>query len=216
MTRAHLARIRLNPMSRHVQRDLRDATELHRTVMRLVPDHLGDHARQQTGLLFRLDETDDTSTLLVQAHNTGLDPTRLPHDYGHAEVKDLAPMFTALAAGLRVRYRIAANPSKRQRLPLDHRGARGPVTPLSGPEADQWWMGRAASAGLAVHTLTATPLRPAQQHGHGPRLRHSLTRFDGTATVTDPKVLTEALLAGIGKGKAYGAGLLSLAPATTA
>src|SRR5690606_3048584 len=62
-----LARIRLNPHSRDVQRDLRDATQMHRTVMRMVPDNLGDAPRQQTGLLYRLEETDTSSTLLVQA-----------------------------------------------------------------------------------------------------------------------------------------------------
>ncbi len=47
-------------------------------------------------------------------------------------------------------------------------------------------------------------------------MRHSLIRYDGTATVTDPTALTQAVLTGIGRGKPYGAGLLSLAPATTA
>ncbi|MFS8202560.1 type I-E CRISPR-associated protein Cas6/Cse3/CasE [Streptomyces sp. CWNU-52B] len=43
--------------------------------------------------------------------------------------------------------------------------------------------------------------------------RHQLTRFDGQATITDPDQLRHALLHGIGRAKAYGAGLLSLAPA---
>lgn len=47
-------------------------------------------------------------------------------------------------------------------------------------------------------------------------MRHSLVRYDGTATVTDPDALRAAVLAGIGRGKPYGAGLLSLAPAPVA
>src|SRR5690606_6191384 len=111
-----LARIRLNPHSRDVQRDLRDATQMHRTVMRMVPDNLGDAPRQQTGLLYRLEETDTSSTLLVQAAQ--LDPARLPDDYGQADIKSLTPMFSALRKGLGVRYRIVLNPAKRERLPL--------------------------------------------------------------------------------------------------
>jgi CRISPR system Cascade subunit CasE len=210
-----IARIRLNPHSRDVQRDLRDATEMHRTVMRMVPDGLGDSPRSQAGLLYRLDETDTTSTLLVQANR--LDPTRIPAGYGQADVKSLAPMFTALRKGLAVRYRIVLNPAKRERLPLEAKGKRGRIVPLSGADADQWWLRRAADSGLQIHVLTPTnisPIRSRRQDAAG--MRHSLIRYDGTATVTDPDALIEAVLAGIGRGKPYGAGLLSLAPAPAA
>ena len=100
--RAAIARIRLNPHSRAVQRDLRDATQMHRTLMRMVPHGLGDGPRQAAGLLYRLDESDTTSTLLVQA--TTLDPTRLPGEYGHTDLKDLTPLFNALKKGLAVRF----------------------------------------------------------------------------------------------------------------
>lgn len=40
-------------------------------------------------------------------------------------------------------------------------------------------------------------------------------RYDGTAIVTDPDALAEAVLVGIGRAKSYGAGLLSLARAAT-
>ncbi|REE61419.1 CRISPR-associated Cse3 family protein [Streptomyces sp. 3212.3] len=211
---AVIARIRLNPYSRAVQSDLRDATQMHRTVMRLVPDGLGDSPRRTAGLLYRVDETTTASTLLVQGHH--LDAGRLPADYGHADVKDLAPMFAALRKGLAVSYRIVLNPTKRERLPLQHKGQRGRIIPLSGPDADQWWTQRAADAGLQLRILTPTNLAPARPRGaDATPMRHSLIRYDGTATITDPDALAQAVLTGIGRGKAYGAGLLSLARAKT-
>ncbi|MEU9059181.1 type I-E CRISPR-associated protein Cas6/Cse3/CasE [Streptomyces sp. NPDC048430] len=210
-----IARIRLNPHSRDVQRDLRDATEMHRTVMRMVPDGLGDSPRSQAGMLYRIEETDTTSTLLVQANR--LDPARLPAGYGQADIKSLTPMFTALRKGLAVRYRIVLNPAKRERLTLEAKGKRGRIMPLAGADADQWWLRRAADSGLQVHVLMPTnmpPIRPRTQNSDG--MRHSLIRYDGTATVTDPDALHDAVLAGIGRGKPYGAGLLSLAPAPAA
>lgn len=226
---AYLARIRLNPFSRNVQRDLRDVAELHRTLMNLVPDGLGEAARKQAGLLFRLEEDQHGSTLLVQAA-CPIDLAGLPTGYGNGEVKDLAPMFKALKAGLPVRYRIAANPAKRERLPLDttdtpptdsenKRNNRGRILPLSGAEADQWWTRRAAAAGLNVQTLLPTPLGSAKgRTGKTEKkhtMRHQLVRYDGIATITDPHALTDAVITGIGRGKPYGAGLLSLAPAGT-
>lgn len=215
MTTALLTRIQLNPRHPSVVKDLADAAGLHRTIMSLAPHDLGDRAREQAGVLFRLDEEDDGATLLVQT----LTPPqlgKLPHGYGRADSRNLAPMFKALAAGTQVRYRITANASKRLRpsAEQEERGqTRGKVVPLHGEEAAAWWSRRSAEAGLDVHTVLPTSLRPAQVR-KGPGPRHALTRFDGTATVTDPDTLARAIVTGIGKGKPYGAGLLSLAPAS--
>ncbi|MFJ7949542.1 type I-E CRISPR-associated protein Cas6/Cse3/CasE [Streptomyces sp. NPDC096354] len=213
---ATLTRIRLNRRSTTVRRDLSDATQLHKTVMRLAPDHLGASPRQKAGLLFRLEPATDHTppTLLIQSHHMP-DLTRLPDTYGTAETRNLAPMFHALTPGQRVRYRITANASASRLAPEDrHPGSkkRGIVTPLHGEQALTWWHRRATAAGLTVITADATPVRfPRRSKEPGPL--HALTRFDGTATVSDPEELSHAVLHGIGRGKPYGAGLLSLAPA---
>ena len=212
---ATLARIRLNPHSKDVQRDLRDAHELHRTMMRLLPPSESTDARHAHGLLFRLETEPHATHVHLQATST-LHPDWLPPDYGRVQTRDLSPMFRALRDGIGVRYRIVANPTKRTALPPVEKGKRGPVTPLVGAEADQWWLRKAAEAGLHLHTVLPTPQPPARRprgKDNRPRMRHSLIRFDGTATVTDAEALTHAVLTGIGRGKPYGAGLLSLAPA---
>ncbi|MER5348035.1 type I-E CRISPR-associated protein Cas6/Cse3/CasE [Streptomyces mirabilis] len=225
-TTATLTRIRLNRRSRAVRRDLTDTVGLHKTVMLLAPDALGEHPRQKAGLLFRLeDATDDTPpTLLIQSHQPP-DLTRLPQRYGSAETRALHPMFQALTPGRAVRYRITANASAVRRVlddhqAVDHKHGRK-VVALYGDDALAWWQRRAHQAGLALTTTDATPARfrrprPASEPGdadHAPGPLHVLTRFDGLATITDPDRLRHALLAGIGRGKPYGAGLLSLAPA---
>ncbi|MFF1560982.1 type I-E CRISPR-associated protein Cas6/Cse3/CasE [Streptomyces sp. NPDC058279] len=212
---AFLARIRLNPRNRAVARDLRDATQMHRTLMRLVPDDLGDSPRLRSGLLYRIETTPDTTTVLLQA-TAPLDDKALPAEYGHIEIKDLSTMFAALRPDLAVRYRITVNPSRRERLPLEQKNQRGKVIPLSGPDADQWWTRRAEEAGLRLKTLLPIPVESARRRGNPTTpLRHNLIRYDGTATVAEPLALTNALLTGIGRGKPYGAGLLTLAPAAT-
>lgn len=214
MTTATLTRILLNPRSTAVRKDLADADGLHKTVMRLAPDGIGDSARQQAGILFRLDRTQTGDVLLIQSLLPP-DLHHLPIDYGQIDTRDLGPMLKALTTGLQVRYRIAANASKRIR-PTEQEAARGrkhgKVTPLTGEEAITWWQRKSADAGLTVHTALASPLPPARGRGNTAP-RHALTRFDGLATITDTQALTTAVLTGIGRGKPYGAGLLSLAPA---
>ncbi|MGW9375011.1 type I-E CRISPR-associated protein Cas6/Cse3/CasE [Streptomyces xanthophaeus] len=210
---ATLARIRLNPQSRAVARDLRDATQMHRTLMRLVPDGLGDSPRLRSGLLYRVETSPDATIVLLQA-TSRLNARGLPAEYGDVQIKDLSPMFAALRPDLPVRYRITLNPCRRERLPLAQKNERGRIIALNGADADQWWARRATDAGLQLKTLLPTPAAPARRDDKAAPLRHSLIRYDGTATVTDPDALADALLTGIGRGKPYGAGLLTLAPAT--
>ncbi|MFC8851502.1 type I-E CRISPR-associated protein Cas6/Cse3/CasE [Streptomyces sp. NPDC057144] len=224
---ATLTRIRLNRRSPAARRDLADAVSLHKSVMLLAPDDLGENPRQQAGLLFRLeDATDDTPpTLLVQSHQPP-DLTRLPHHYGTVETRPLHPMFQALTPGRAVRYRITANASAARRVlddhhPVDNKHGRK-IVALYGDDALAWWQRRAHQAGLTLASTDITPARfpracrradkPGEQ-AHSPGPMHALTRFDGLATITDPDQLSHALLTGIGRGKPYGAGLLTLAPA---
>ncbi|WP_430379387.1 type I-E CRISPR-associated protein Cas6/Cse3/CasE [Streptomyces sp. B1-3] len=227
-TTATLTRIRLNRRSPAARRDLADAVSLHKSVMLLAPDDLGDNPRQQAGLLFRLDDaTNDTPpTLLIQSHQPP-DLTRLPRHYGSTETRPLHPMFQALTPGRAVRYRITANASAARRVLADHQPVDNKhgkkIVALYGDDALAWWQRRAHQAGLTLTTTDITPTRfprkrsrpagkPGEQDTHAGPV-HVLTRFDGLATITDPDQLRHALLTGIGRGKPYGAGLLTLAPA---
>jgi len=213
---ATLTRITLNLRSRTVRTDLADALFLHKTLMRLVPDHLGDQPRRAAGLLFRLEEATDPVLLVQTADHPDLDA--LPARYGSVEQRDLTPMHHALAPGLTVHYRITAAPVVRPARTTPHPvtgDRRGRPKPLFGADALAWWHRQAAQTGLDLHTATATPRtfhRNLRANPDKPDLRLALTRFDGTATVTDPAALRTALTAGIGRGKPYGAGLLTLAP----
>ncbi|MFF3544741.1 type I-E CRISPR-associated protein Cas6/Cse3/CasE [Streptomyces platensis] len=224
---ATLTHIHLNQTSTRVRKDLGDATRLHRTVMLLAPDHLGDHPRQEAGLLFRLEHATlhTPPTLLVQTHQPP-NLNRLPTNYGTAQSRDLTPMLHHLTPGRRVRYRITANASTARRVLANHQPAPGKhqrkITALHGDDALAWWHRRATSAGLTLTSADHIPVPAATTPSKDPNthtdkrrqgLLHALTRFDGLATITNPDQLRHALLTGIGRGKPYGAGLLSLAPA---
>ncbi|WP_329392087.1 type I-E CRISPR-associated protein Cas6/Cse3/CasE [Streptomyces sp. NBC_01716] len=144
------------------------------------------------------------------------DLTSLPRHYASAQSRDLTAMFTGLQPGLPVHYRINAAPLASRsatavRDPVTG-GRRGKRTPLAGDDALAWWHRRATAAGLEIITGHGTPRPfPRRDRSTGPHYR--LTQFNGTARITDPHLLAHALTNGIGKGKPYGAGMLSLVPA---
>ncbi|MGI5473348.1 type I-E CRISPR-associated protein Cas6/Cse3/CasE [Streptomyces sp. CA-132043] len=213
---AALTRIHLNLNHPVVRRDLADRVGLHKTLMRLAPDPHGPHPRQQAGLLFRLEHHHQPSLLIQTTHPPHLDG--LPTRYGTVQTRDLAPVLHHLRAGQTVLYRITAAPTRHKPAPVyGHRPdgtplrPRGIRTPLRDPDdALAWWHRQAAVAGLTLTFATLTPRPFPRRDRDSPY--HVLVQFDGHATIADPHALAAALCSGIGQGKPYGAGLLSLAP----
>jgi len=193
-----------NPQAR---KDLSDVIAMHKRVMMLVPDGLGDQARRQAGVLYRIDESQTGTRIIIQ---TQMQPqlNRLPPGYGHVQTRELDPLLKWLATGTPVRYRIAANTCKRK-------SHSTKVVALRGTAADEWWIERAARSGLHVQSLLSHPLDDAVGGDRDSGIRHAITRFDGVAAVSDPDALRQAILAGVGRGKPHGCGLLSIAPART-
>lgn len=211
-----LTRIVLDPHHAAVRADLADVDSLHKTLMRLVPDHTGPTPRATAGLLFRTEPGPDPTLLVQTAHTPDL--TALPTSYGTARTLDLTSLLNSLTPGRTMRYRITAAPTIARSAgnPTRHSVTgkrRGKITHLTGDDAIAWWQRRATDAGLEPLTTSGLP-RPF------PRTRlarstpyFTLTQFDGFARITDTGLLTHALKNGIGRAKTYGAGLLSLAPA---
>lgn len=188
-----------------VHKDLRDVVAMHKRVMMLVPDALGDQARRQAGVLYRIEEYAQGPRILIQTR-TLPELDRLPAGYEQAATRELGPLLAWLSPGAMVRYRITANTCKRI-----SRSTK--VVALRGSAADEWWTSRAPGCGLTLQSLMPHALDdavggPDRKSG----IRHAATRFDGVASVADPGALREAILAGVGRGKSHGCGLLSIAP----
>ncbi|WP_052849212.1 type I-E CRISPR-associated protein Cas6/Cse3/CasE [Streptomyces avicenniae] len=216
-----LSRLTLNPRSRAVQADLgssKAAINLHRRVMSLFPETEGDDARAQFGVLFRVEDTPQGYAVLIQsAHEP--DPARLPEGYGALRSRSLDPLLDALKPGRRIRYRCVANAVRRPGATTRELYQLKAIVPLSGRVADEWWQRQAIAAGLDVESVLSHPVdtvrgprgtsgEAAKQH-----MRHHRTQFDGTAVVTDADQLRERIIAGVGRAKSYGCGLLTIAPA---
>ncbi|MER6543155.1 type I-E CRISPR-associated protein Cas6/Cse3/CasE [Streptomyces sp. NPDC001250] len=212
-----LTRIIPDPQNQQARRDFRNAVELHYRVMKLFPDDIGDQARKQLGILFRTETTPQGTYLLLQSRtHPNLDS--LPTGYGSADTRPLTPLLDALRPGLPVRYRIDASAVRKPRKTTQQLYGLKSIVALTGPAAIEWWERQAEQAGLKLNTIHTAPLDPAtgikaqdKQRIHNPR-----TRFDGDAVIHDPDLVRQRIEEGIGRGKAYGCGLLSLSPTRTA
>jgi CRISPR system Cascade subunit CasE len=211
-----LARLVPDERRPDVTEDLRDTGRLHRRIMGLFPDGLGENARAVGAILFRVDDDPRGTSVLVQSA-VAPDIARLPDGYAQSAVRTLDPLLEALRPGLPVRYRLTANATRK----LGRNTTAGKpltVVPLHAGEAEAWWARKAGEAGLELRVLSAVSLDPAKgvRHSAGSAqrqlLQHARTRFDGTALIIDPERLRAALAGGVGRAKSYGCGLLTIAP----
>ncbi|MFR9727892.1 type I-E CRISPR-associated protein Cas6/Cse3/CasE [Saccharopolyspora sp. MS10] len=198
---------------------------LHRELMRLAPAGLGDEARREAGLLYRVEQVVAPRQGLRILAQLTLEPDvrALASEFAaQVQQRRLNPLLSRLTTGARVRYRIDANATKRHGNAAEpHK--RGKLANLHGTEAELWWLRKSTEVGLHPLQLTSTPQpdvlgraskrnkdkNPGDEESY--TAVHGVTRFDGIGVVTDPDRLRAAVNVGIGRARNYGCGLLSLA-----
>lgn len=217
----YLSRLILNPRSRAVQHDLTDSYELHRTVMRGFPEgevKIARTAANAAGVLFRLDEDQRSGQifLLVQSKQQPnwsllsadylLPPDPFDPAGENPAVKSFAPK---VQQGQRLNFRLVGNPTKRLGKSFgEDKGKR--VGIYKTEEQLQWLCKKAAVSGFRI--LTVLPMQESvSKSRRGAKL--ITVRFDGVLQVIEPESFVNTVAAGIGSGKAFGCGLLSIAPA---
>jgi CRISPR system Cascade subunit CasE len=222
----HLSRLVLNPDDPRVRKDLASLYELHRTLANVFPGKRAENEGPNEsrallhGLLFRLEPPSASSPVVLVQSVTVPDWSVLPRSYvlrvnGPKEVR------LALREGQHLRFRLVANPVRRVRVAGKENRRRLPLVFDRHPEKDGYldWLGRQAKeAGFVVLDVEDAPFRLAPKQHLGrqvskSRLPHFGVRFEGVLRVTAPAKLVEAVRRGIGPAKAFGFGLLSLAPA---
>ncbi|TXS52765.1 type I-E CRISPR-associated protein Cas6/Cse3/CasE [Streptomyces sp. t39] len=216
-----LTRIVPSPSSREARRDLGgndNGIRLHKRMLQMFPDGVQGPARFTFGILFRAEETPRGPQILLQSHMQP-NPSRLPDGYGSIETRSLDTLLSHLQKGMVVNYRCVANPVRKPRATTRQADSLPPIVALSGNAAIEWWERQSNASGLEPLNINAHPLamvrgrRGSEGAAAEQRIQHARTQFDGTARILDAEMLREKLAKGIGRGKAYGCGLLSIAPA---
>ena len=168
----------------------------------------------RTRRLWRLDRREGRLWLLILSEDipelSGVVAQFGPPN-GTAETRDYEPLLTRIAEGTVWRFRLAANPIKNVKVA----GGRGVIrNHVTVTQQEQWLAERAPKHGFA---LEPEGFRVVDSHWisfekatDGSPVRIHAVTFEGLLRVTDANLFREALTHGIGRGKAYGLGLLTL------
>lgn len=201
----YLSKLELNPASRQVQSELRDPYQMHRTLCRAFGDGVIEQARP----LFRVEEARNRLGVQVLVQSL-IEPdwTRLPVDARYWQspdkpvpMKAYQPVFTQ---GQRLAFRLKANPTVRK---------DGKRVGLYDEQGHERWLQRKGDLhGFRLLTLNQTPAVVLKSRMKSERTGQWVSvTFDGFLKVVDPVLFLGAVHNGIGSGKAFGFGLLSLA-----
>jgi len=198
-----LSKLILNLENPQARRDLADAYEMHRTLTRLV-------AERKDRLLWRLEPGRGIATpfLLVQtleAPSWKAVFAACGANYGELapdSPKEFHPVFLP---GQRLRFRLRANPSvmrNRKRYGL-----------LKKEDQLAWLERKLFQAGTRVLSaeVVGKEWLTARRTSKGSRIELLAVTFEGFLLVEAPEQLLAAVKEGVGHGKAFGLGLLSLA-----
>lgn len=226
----YLARAFLNPVSRAVRADLANAVSLHRTVMRAFPDDAGPQARATHGVLHRVDEDAHLGRLVLLVQSvTRPGFERMPEGYlldlgadpdpGAADalenpaVREVDQERARIHAGDRFLFRLHANATRKIGTKSSPGGAKqnGRRVPVRDDDGRLEWLTRhAAQAGFIVDDVRVQQLPVRSGRVLERRLTFAGVCSEGGLSVTDAHAFREALVQGIGPGKAFGFGLLSI------
>lgn len=199
----HLTRLRLDPRSAQARRDLSDPYEMHRTLVRPFVRKIDDTPPR---ILWRAEPTAAWSdpVVLVQSQEIGTWSVleALPNYLkGEVETRALNPEQW-LRTGERFRFRLFANPT------VTRDGKRHG---LASEDAQLAWLARQGErCGFSVQAALVTGSELLSSRKANTRISVLKVCFEGRLEVRDAEQLMLAMRTGIGPGKAFGCGLLSL------
>lgn len=219
----YLTRFHLDARSRAGMRYLGDPHRLHAAIYRAMPTQPVEVTDMHRPL-WRLDRDEPWTPLLWVVSQGRPQFDELAAEAGRAiagvvyETRDYTPLLARLEEGQIHAFRFAGNPVRSgRRVSEDPQTQRfGHVTPA---QQARWLTERAESHGFALPDpgsgepdVAVVGRRRAVFWRNGERITIAVAEFVGHLEITDVALLRRALTKGIGHARAYGCGLLTLAP----
>ena len=234
MSEIYLARCALNPRRRGAARLLASMERMHAAILQNCFHDSQWEGGEPPRILWRLDRHQKGYYLYIQSP-VRADLTQLAEEAGWPEVpssfgvKSYRHFLEQLAEGASWNFRLVATPTRAVKAEGTKRSKRIPI--VRDEDRINWLASRAEGWGFEIPRVAANPPtgdatdlavaivekeRIRFQRGKSGRPGSLVTlnrvAFEGILTVKDPELLRSAMLNGLGAAKAYGCGLLTLAP----
>jgi CRISPR system Cascade subunit CasE len=189
---------------------IRDAYDWHQRVWQAFRGCEG----KPRDFLSRVDEIDDAYRVLIVSPTSPVRPDWCPSDcYG---VKEIPSDFFDKK---RYRFSLLANPTRKVRGDAQgNRTKNGRRLPITKREDLLAWLSRKADAGgfslVDPSTIRTVPRPRSYFHKKGHSGACHAVDFQGILEVGDPELFLKTFSTGVGSAKAFGFGLLAIAPSS--
>ena len=211
----YLSRLMLDTERRSTMRALASPQVLHAAVER---SFIGERQRN----LWRVDLLGDKCYLLILSTERP-DFFNAEEQFGYQgsekswDIKEYDPLLARLQPGQVWRFRLRANPVRSSSKEKDKLSGRGKVfAHVTYEQQKLWLLTRSEECGLSVNVdsfdIVQTEwmkFQKSQNANHNVSI-HAVT-YEGILTIMDLERFKHSLTSGIGRAKAYGCGLLTIA-----
>lgn len=196
-------------------------TKLRKTMQALNNPNIFHGAIEQarkgprTRLLWRLDSINNQKYLLILSSEP-LETANLEKQFGYpndkAESKSYDAFLNSIQNGSLWNFRLVANPC--YSIPRD--GERGKLMAhVTIPQQTEWLRKKEVPCGFELdhnYRVTNSGWISFKKKDGGPNVTIRTAAYEGVLKVTDKELFKKTLIDGIGRGRAYGLGLLTVVP----
>ncbi len=188
---------------------IRDSYDWHQRVWQAFKQRDGE----KRDFLSRLDEMDDAYRLLILSPTEPQKPEWCPSDCFHSK-----PIPEDYFSHERYRFSLLANPTKKLVNVDEHGKARSTgkrVALTKREDLIRWMQRKAQTGGFDIgdpEALRTAPKPRSYFEKKGMHGVHYAVEFQGTLMITDSALFRATFTTGIGSAKAFGFGLLAIAP----
>jgi CRISPR system Cascade subunit CasE len=172
--------------------------------------------------LWRIDWLNDICYLLVLSHEKP-DFTHITKQFGFPslqptwETKNYYLLLSRLQAGQEWHFRLRANPTRSSFKEKEKTSGRGKVfAHVTSEQQKQWLLSRAESCGFKLEEnkfdiVQTQWFKFSKGNDNGREVSLHTVVFEGKLTIVELEKFKQTLLYGVGRAKAYGCGLLTIA-----
>lgn len=220
-----LTKMQINPRRRASRQLLASPQAMHAAVMAGFANPQPTAAGR---LLWRVDAHDTGRVLLFVASPERPDFSHIAEDAGWPtteawQSRPYSPLLDSLRAGQHWQFRLTANPVRSGR--REGWDDTKPLAHVTTKQQEQWLLDRADKAGFRLaprpgvdsvdgsdaFDLAVVGRSTTRFRRQGSTVTIARVTFEGHLEITDPESFRRCLTAGMGRAKAYGCGLLTIA-----